>query len=126
MAHTVRSIARVLVALICVVGATPLLAQPTGSADAALAREQVEGIPIGATVKLRMRGGERLKAVCSRRTRPGVRVKPATRIPEPSRRIEYDQIDSIERHQDHVSVGKYMGVGSAMGAIALFLLVAGV
>jgi hypothetical protein len=127
MTHTVRSIARVaLVALVCAVAATPLLAQATSPADARLAREQVASIPMGATVEIRMRSGERLKAVLFSADEAGVRVKPATRIPEPSRRIEYDQIDSIERHQDHVSVGKYVGIGSAMGAVVLFLLVAGV
>ena len=57
-----------------------------------------------------MRDGERLKAVLLSADETGVRVKPATRIPERSRLITFDQIEQIERHRDHVSVGKYSGV----------------
>jgi hypothetical protein len=56
----------------------------------------------------------------------GVRVKPATRMPERSRLAALDQIERIERHQDHVSVGKYAGLGGAIGAAVLLLPVAGV
>jgi hypothetical protein len=105
---------------------TPLRAQTTDRPDARFARTLVEAIPIGATVTLRTRDGERLKAVLFSADEVGIRVKPATRVPEPSRRIAYDQIERIERHQDHVSVGKYAGVGSAIGAAVLLLLLAGV
>jgi len=73
-----------------------------------------------------MRGGERLKAVLFSADEAGVRVKPAARVPEPSRRIAYDQIERIERKRDHVSIGKYAGIGSAIGAAALLLLLAGI
>jgi hypothetical protein len=73
-----------------------------------------------------MRDGERLKAVLFSADEAGVRVKPATRIPEPSRRVTYDQIERIERKRDHVSVGKYAGIGGAIGAAALLLLLAGI
>lgn len=60
------------------------------------------------------------------RDETGIRVKPATRVREPSRQMAYDQIDRIDRDQDHVSVGKYAGIGSAIGAAVLLLLLAGV
>jgi hypothetical protein len=124
MTDTMKSIAAATLLFLLI--AAPLRAQTTETPDARLARAEVEQIPIGATVTLRMRGGERLKAVLFSADEAGVRVKPATRIPEPSRRIAYDQIERIERKQDHVSVGKYVGVGSAIGAGVLLLLLAGI
>jgi hypothetical protein len=124
MNHTLKSIAPLI--FLCLLTAAPLRAQTTETPDARLARAQVEQIPIGATVTLRMRGGERLKAVLFSADEAGVRVKPAARVPEPSRRIAYDQIERIERKQDHVSIGKYAGIGSAIGAAALLLLLAGI
>lgn len=124
MTDTLKSIAAA--TLFCLLIAAPLRAQMTETPDARVARAQVEQIPIGATVTLRMRDGERLKAVLFSADEAGIRVKPATRVPEPSRRIAYDQIERIERKRDHVSVGKYVGVGSAIGAGVLLLLLAGV
>src|SRR3954463_14259750 len=106
-----RSIALVL--LVCAATATPVRAQAMESADAVWAREQVERMPIGATVRLRIRGGERLTAVLMSADPTGVRLKPATRVPERSRRVEYDQIEAIERREDHVNVSRYLGVGAA-------------
>jgi hypothetical protein len=123
MNHTLKSIAPL--AFLCLLTAAPLRAQTTETPDARAARAQVEQIPIGATVTVRMRDGERLKAVLFSADEAGVRVKPATRVPEPSRRIAYDVIERIERKQDHVSVGKYAGIGSAIGAAALLLLLTG-
>jgi hypothetical protein len=69
-----------------------------------------------------MRDGERLKAVLFAADESGIRVKPVTRRPEPSRRITYDRIETIERYQDRVSVGKYAGVGAAIGAGVMLVL----
>ena len=124
MAPRLNSIA--LVTLLFVLVGTPLRAQTADTPDARFARTLVDAIPIGATVTLRTRDGERFKAVLFSRDETGIRVKPATRVPEASRHIAYDQIDRIKRDQDHVSVGKYAGIGSAIGAAVLFLLLAGV
>ena len=118
--------ASALITLVCLLAGTPLGAQTTETPESRLARTAVEALPIGATVNLRTRDGERLKAVLLSVDEAGVRVKPATRVPERSRLIAFDQIERIERHQDHVSVGKYAGVGSAIGAAAMFLLLAGI
>ena len=124
MMHTLKASA--LITLVCLLAGTPLGAQTTETPESRLARTAVEALPIGATVNLRTRDGERLKAVLLSVNEAGVRVKPATRVPERSRLIAFDQIERIERHQDHVSVGKYAGVGSAIGAAAMFLLLAGI
>jgi hypothetical protein len=123
MNHTLRLTAPL--ALLCLLTA-PLRAQTTETPDARAARAQVEQIPIGATVSLQLRGGQRLKAVLFSADEVGVRVKPATRVPEPSRHIAYGQIERVERKQDRVSIAKYAGIGSAIGAAALLLLLAGV
>jgi hypothetical protein len=123
MTQTVKSIA--LMTVIALFVGTPLRAQTTDKPDARFARTLVEAIPIGATVKLRTRDGERFKAVLFSADEAGIRIKPATRVPEPSRQIAYGQIERIERVQDHVSFGKYVGVGGAIGAAALLLLLAG-
>jgi hypothetical protein len=124
MTHTLKPIA--LMTLLGVLISTSLAAQTTETPDARLARTKVERIPIGATVKVRTRDGEQLKAVLFSADESGIRIKAATRVPEPSRRIAFDEIERIERDQDHVSVGKYAGVGSAIGAAVMLLLLAGV
>jgi hypothetical protein len=115
-----------LVILLCALALAPLGAQPTETPESRLARTAVDALPIGATVKLRTRNGERLAAVLLSVDEAGIRVKPATRVPERSRLIAFEQIERIERHQDHVSVGKYAGIGGAIGAAVLILLLAGV
>ena len=88
-------------------------------------RAQLEQIPIGAVVKLRTADGERMKAVLLAKDDQGIVVKPATRIPEPSRRFSYGQLYGLERYEDHVSTGKYVGIGAAIGAAVMLLLLAG-
>ena len=113
MTDTLKSIAAA--TLLCLLIAAPLRAQMTETPDARVARAQVEQIPIGATVTLRMRDGERLKAVLFSADEAGIRVKPATRVPEPSRRIAYDQI--ADRAQQTTSASaKHVGIAALIGA----------
>jgi hypothetical protein len=119
---TPRSVAvLVMVALLLSPGA--ILAQDRISRDADVWFNRVTEIPIGATVKLRTTTGERLTAVLLARDESGIVVKPATRIPERSRRLSYDRIDKLDRYEDRVSFGKCIGVGVAIaGAVFLGLL----
>jgi hypothetical protein len=121
MIHTQKSIA-LATAFLLLFGLMPLRAQRIETPDSQLVQSDVERIPTGATVKLRMRDGERLKAVLFGADQSGIRVKPVTRRTEPSFRITYDRIESIERYQDRVSVGKYAGVGAAIGAGVMLVL----
>ena len=121
MIHTQKSIA-LATAFLLLFGLMPLRAQRIETPDSQLVQSNVEQIPTGATVKLRMRDGERLKAVLFGADQSGIRVKPVTRRTEPSFRITYDRIESIERYQDRVSVGKYAGVGAAIGAGVMLVL----
>ena len=111
--------------LLCVFSAVTVQTQTIERAEARSVRYDAERIPIGATVKLRMRSGERLKAVLFSSDESAIRVKPVTRWPEPTRRIPYDGIETIQRYQDHVSLGKYAGVGAAIGAGVIILTLLG-
>jgi hypothetical protein len=122
MLHILNAIA---LASCFVLAGTPLAAQTLETPEARLARIQVEQIPIGATVNVRTRDGERLRAVLFSIGESDVRVKLVTRLPEPSRLIAFDRIERIERHVDHVSVRKYVGVGVGIGAAVLLGLLAG-
>ena len=98
----------------------PAGAQDSASPSLSLWRARAEQIPIGATVRLRTSAGERLTAVLLAVDDSGIVVKPATRIAERSRRLPYATLNRLDRHEDHVSFGKYIGVGAAIGG-ALFL-----
>ena len=102
-----------------------LRAQTPETPEARLARIQVEQIPIGATVNVWTRDGERFTAVLFSIGESDIRVKLVTRVPEPSRLIAFDRIERIERRVDRVSVGKYVGVGTGIAAAILILLLAG-
>ena len=91
--------------------------------DAELWKARAGQIPIGATVKLRTNDGHRMKAVLMAVDESGILVKPATRVPEPSRRVPFDRLDRLDRFEDHVSFPKYIGIGAAIaGSLFLTLL----
>ena len=100
-------------------------AEPANARPAAAWRADAEQIPIGSTIKLRTREGERLKAVLLEVGESGITVKPATRVPESSRHISFDRLEALERYEDQVSFGKYAGVGAAIGAGVLLILLSG-
>jgi hypothetical protein len=104
--------------------AVPVTAETVELGETRVVRSDAGSIAIGATVKLQLKNGERLKAVLFAADETAIRVKPATRRPEPSRRIAYDAIQKIERYEDRVSLGKYAGVGAAIGAGVLLSLLA--
>ena len=91
--------------------------------DVELWKARAGQIPIGATVKLRTNDSHRMKAVLMAVDESGILVKPATRVPEPSRRVPFDSLDGLDRFEDHVSFPKYIGVGAAIaGSVFLMLL----
>ena len=90
--------------------------------DVELWRARAGQIPIGATVKLRTHDGERIKAVLMAVDESGILVKPATRVPEPSRRLPFDRLDALDRHEDRVSFPKYIGIGAAIAGAAFLTL----
>jgi len=109
---------------LCLIGTPAARAQGTERRATAW-RAYAEQIPIGSTVKLRMRDGERLTAVLFEVDDSGITVKPATRVPESSRHISFDTLTALQRHEDRVSFGKYAAVGAAIGAAVFFVLLSG-
>ena len=73
-------------------------------------------LPIGATVRVRTTDGTRRNAVLALVDRDGITVELKSRIPEPARRISYDQIQQLELKTNGSSIAKAAAVGSAIGA----------
>jgi len=89
--------------------------------DVELWKARAAQIPIGATVKLRTNDGHRMRAVLMGVDQSGILVKPATRLPEPSRRLPFDRLEALDRFEDRVSFPKYIATGAAIAG-SLFLL----
>jgi hypothetical protein len=109
----------------CTLLGAPIAAQTSETPEAQLARVHVAQMPIGATLKIWTRDGARFKAILFSVDASAIRIKPVTRVPEPSRLLSFDRIERVERYEDHVNVGKYAGVGAGIGAAVLLLLLAG-
>jgi hypothetical protein len=76
-----------------------------------------EKLPIGATVRLRTTDGKRHTAILTVVDRDGITVESRSRIPEPARRITYDQIRQLElKTANGASMAKAAAVGAAIGA----------
>ena len=108
-------------AIVSVISAVPLRAQPPGG-DAAARRSIALRMPIGATVKLRTTDGRRLKAVLFGVDEEGIIVKPATRIPVASLKIAFDRIDAMERDEGRLHMGRFTGIGAGAGGAFLIIL----
>jgi hypothetical protein len=86
-----------------------------------------EKLPIGATIRVRTSDGTRRTAVLALVDREGITVELKSRIPEPARRIAYDQIQQLELKTNGSSIAKAAAVGSAIGAgtfLGLLMLLA--
>ena len=68
-----------------------------------------EKLPIGATVRVRTTDGKRHTAVLALVDRDGITVELKSRIPEPARRISYDQIQQLELKGERVEHGESSG-----------------
>jgi hypothetical protein len=76
-----------------------------------------EKLPIGATVRLRTTDGKRHTAILTVVDRDGITVESRSRIPEPARRVTYDQIRQLElKTANGASMAKAAAVGAAIGA----------
>src|SRR5882672_8057555 len=94
------------------VGAQPHAAMPTVDTWRSYANQ----LPIGSTLAIRTTSGERLTAVLFVVDDTAVTVKPKTRVPEPARRISFDDIDDMSVRRNRVNIAKYVGIGAAVGA----------
>jgi len=92
--------------------------------DVELWKARAAQIPIGATVKLRTNDGHRMRAVLMGVDQSGILVKPATRLPEPSRRLPFDRLEALDGFEDRVSFPKYIATGAAIAGSLFLLLLA--
>ena len=84
-----------------------------------------EKLPIGSTVRVRTTDGKRQTAVLALVDRDGITIELKSRIPEPARRIRYDEIQQLEiKTANGASMAKAAAVGAAIGAGAFVGLLA--
>lgn len=102
-----------------------LLAPAVALAEQGIAVERSPGywyayadkLPIGATVRVRTADGKRHTAILTVVDRDGITVESRSRVPEPARRITYDQIQQLElKTANGASMAKAAAVGAAIGA----------
>jgi hypothetical protein len=101
---------------------SPLAAQPSQMSQAAVWRAYAEGLPMGTQVKVRTRSGEQLSAVLFAADATGIIVKPKSRIPEPSRRIDFAEIDALRRDDGGIHWGRAASIGAGIGAAVFFVI----
>jgi hypothetical protein len=116
---------RALIILLVVLLASPRLTmaqQVAPSPD--LWRNVAARITPGATVKLRLQDGTKLKAVLLQASDEAITIKPKTRVPVPPQRVEYATIESIElEERGGIGAGKAVAIGIVSGVGAFFAMV---
>ena len=104
---------------------TRLSAQPgVAGPDRALMIIYLKRLPIGASVRASLAGGETLRGTLMKATEDGIVVQRRTRIPEPPTDIPIERITAVEI-DTRTDVGKAVGIGVASGAgaaLGVFLL----
>jgi len=109
------ALAAILVVVLTFTGT--VTAQPQVSPD--VWRQVAGKVPIGSVVKVRTVSRESLKGVLFAVDDTGIIVKPKTRVPEPARRVTFDQIDDLRITNSRGDLGKAAGIGAALGAVFL-------
>jgi hypothetical protein len=109
--------------------AAPSAAPQTPTDTAIVWRSYAEKLTVGSTVLVRTTSGDRITGVLMLVDENGVRVKPKTRIPEPSRRIGFAELDDLRVIPLRpVSATKAVIAGAAIGAgvfVSILLALAG-
>ena len=73
-------------------------------------------LPIGSTVRVRTSDGKRQTAVLAVVDEDGITLEPKTRVPEPPRRVPFDQLQQLELKQNGNGVVKAIAIGAGIGA----------
>ncbi len=101
---------------------SPLAAEPPQISQAAVWRAYAQSVPVGTQMRVRTRSGEHLSAVLFGTDAEAIIVKPKSRIPEPSRRIDFAEIESLRRDDDGIHWGRAASIGAGIGA-GVFLMI---
>src|SRR5919106_1671346 len=73
-------------------------------------------LPIGATVDVRTADSKRRSAILAIVDPEGITLESKTRIPEPPRRLRYEDIDQLALKKNGGSVAKAVAIGAGVGA----------
>ena len=106
------------VTLICTV---TVGARPQVSPD--VWRNVAQKLSIGSIVKIRTVSREQVTGILFAVDDQGLIVKPRTRVPEPARRVAYDQIDDLRLEGHRTGFGKAAGIGAAIGASVFAVMI---
>jgi hypothetical protein len=110
-----RSIALILIVTLSSAMTTARLAAQATSTD--VLRSYVEKLPIGSTVKVKMKEGKGVKGTLMLVESDAIVVKPKTRIARPERRLPLTEIEFVElQERNGSSIAKAVGIGLATGA----------
>ena len=82
-------------------------------------------LPIGSTVRVRTMDGKRQTAVLALVDANGIALELKTRIPEPARRIPYNELSQLElAKKNGSSLARAVAVGAGVGGGVFFVLLA--
>jgi hypothetical protein len=101
----------------------PLDAQAIGTpvpASVDYWRQYTARLPIGSMLRVRTADGKSLSAMLAIVDDTAITVQPKTRVPEPPRRIAFDDLRQIEIRQNGASLAKATAIGAAVGVGAFF------
>lgn len=94
------------------------------AANVALLRAYAEKLPIGATVKVKMKEGRGVKGTLMLVEPDAIVIKPKTRVARPERRVPYSEIEFVELQERNGSnIAKSVAIGLATGAGAFLGLI---
>ena len=94
--------------------ALTLMASLAAQDSPELWRKYAEKLTLGSAVTVRAAGGPRFTAVLLAVDEAGITVRPKARVPEPFRRISYDQLQQLEPYTG-ANYAQRLGVGTAVG-----------
>lgn len=114
-----KSIATILIVTLMSTMTTARLAaqEPLGGTTVDLLRSYVSKLPIGSTVKVKMKEGKAVKGTLMVIEPDAIVVKPKTRVARPERRLPLTEIEFVElQERNGAGIAKAVGIGLATGA----------
>jgi hypothetical protein len=80
-------------------------------------------LPVGSAVRVASRGGQRFLASLIAADDTGIVVKPRSRVPEPARRISFDDLQQLDLYDGGTTVNRAGAIAAAIGAgVGVFFL----
>ncbi|NOT27299.1 MAG: hypothetical protein HOP16_14495 [Acidobacteria bacterium] len=109
----------------------PVIAALLAASQPAFAQEPVDetqawqrfvaALEPGATVEVRLKGGEKLRGTVLPGSNEALLLKPYTRVPVPARSLAFSDIAKIDRWREGMKPGYKVLLGAGVGAGAVLL-----